>query len=70
MRTPLGPTRHVRNIEASVFRRLPVTFPVGVAISIRHAMGRFVALATVLQSKRATFQILRINAHKVQTLKY
>ena len=25
---------------------------------------------TVLQSKRATFLILRINAHKVQTLKF
>ena len=29
----------VRNIEASVFRRLPVIFPVGVAVSIRHAMA-------------------------------
>ena len=33
----------VRNIEASVFRRLPVIFPVGVAVSIHHAMA---ALAT------------------------
>ena len=35
----------VRNIEASVFRRLPVIFPVGVAMSIAisHAMA---ALAT------------------------
>ena len=33
----------VRNIEASVFRRLPVIFPVDVAMSISHAMA---ALAT------------------------
>ena len=33
----------VCNIEASVFRRLPVIFLVGVAMSIRHAMA---ALAT------------------------
>ena len=33
----------VRNIKASVFRRLPVIFPVGVAVSIHHAMA---ALAT------------------------
>ena len=46
MCTPLGPTRRVRNIEASVFQRLPVIFPVGVAISIRHAMARFVATCT------------------------
>ena len=42
----------VRNIEASVFRRLPVIFPVGVAMSIHRAMAPlatrwlvFVALA-------------------------
>ena len=29
-----------------------------------------IIIPTVLQSKRATFLILRINAHKVQTLKY
>ena len=33
----------VRNIEVSVIRRLPVIFPVGVAMSIHHAMA---ALAT------------------------
>ena len=42
-----------RNTEASVFRRLPVIFPAGVAVSIHHAMAAlatrwlvFVALAT------------------------
>ena len=32
----------VRNIEASVFWRLPVIFPVGVAVSIHHAMAALV----------------------------
>ena len=31
MQTPLGPRMSVRNMEASVFQRLPVEFPVGVA---------------------------------------
>ena len=46
MQTPLGPTRRVRNIEAPVFQRFPVIFPVGVVIGFRHAMAHFVALAT------------------------
>ena len=41
MRTPLGPTQCVRNIEVSVFWRLPVIFLVGVAISIRAPDGSF-----------------------------
>ena len=45
MQIPFGPTQRVRNIEASVFWRLPVIFPVGVAICIRHMMARFMALA-------------------------
>ena len=32
MRTSVGPTRRVRNIKASVFWRLLVIFPVGVAM--------------------------------------
>ena len=38
MRTPMTHST-VRNIEASVFRRLPVIFPVGVAMSVHHAMA-------------------------------
>ena len=43
MRTPMGTHSAVRKIEASVFRMLPVVFPVGVAMSIHRAMA---ALAT------------------------
>ena len=46
MRIPLGPTQRVRNSEASIFWRLPVIFPIGVAISIRHTRDHFMALAT------------------------
>ena len=35
MRTPSGPRMCVRNTEASVFQRLPVEFPVGVATRTR-----------------------------------
>ena len=46
MQTSLGPTQRLWNSEVSVFWRLLVIFPVGVAISIQHAIARFVALAT------------------------
>ena len=35
MRTPSGPRMCVRNTEASVFQRLPVEFPLGVATRTR-----------------------------------
>ena len=35
MRTPSGPRMCVRNTEASIFQRLPVEFPVGVATRTR-----------------------------------
>ena len=41
-----GPTRRVRNIEASVLRKVLVVLLVGVVISIRQVMTRFMALAT------------------------
>ena len=66
MQIPLGLTWCVQNIEAFIFRRLPVRFSVGVAISIRHARVRFVALATrwlaLACCKRPLMPSQRLNA--------
>ena len=61
MRTSFGPTRCVQNIEASVFWRLLVIFPVGVAIRIQHVVACFVALATRWLALSA-FAAMAVNA--------